>query len=385
MTAPSPLFDLDDSAALVAADVDGVLRSAALAGAQVRATAAAVVESVSGRLQDLRPRSVVFVCGDGRAGRAASILVAALGARIGVPLVHAAGTPPWVGPLDVVLVCGDDAGDPRLAESTSAAVRRGAETVLVTPDEGPLRSAAAGRGIFVPPRIAVREHNTVMRYLAADIAVLGALADGAYRPLLPDLDVLADLLDGEAARNHPSHEVFHNPAKSLAARMSGARVVLTGSSPVAVEVARHAGEILFRAAGIVSATGELGDVVAAAIAAGRVASTDSAAQYDPFFHDEQVDGPRPQPPVRVMVFAAPDAVATTERRTAAVPDVEVLSADTSMFEIPGSGYTHAGSRDSGARANTGLDAAKPDELGSMTLLATRLEMAAAYLHVMGGR
>ncbi|RRQ26473.1 tobH protein [Rhodococcus sp. Eu-32] len=384
MTAASPLFDLDDSDALVAADVDGVLRSAALAGAQARATSTAVVESVSDRLRDLRPRSVVFVCGDGRAGRAASVLVAALGSRIGVPLVHAPGTPPWVGPLDVVLVSGDDAGDPRLAESTAAAVRRGAETVLVTPDEGPLRSAAAGRAVFVPPKIAVREHNAIMRYLAAGIAVLGTLSDGAYRQLLPDLDVVADLLDAEAARNHPTHEVFHNPAKSLAARISGARVVLTGSSPVSVEIARHAGEVLFRAAGVVSATGELGDVVFAAVAAGRSAATDSGASYDPLFHDEQLDGPRPQPPVRVVVCSPPDAVALTERRTAAVPDALVLSADTTMFDPRTSGYTEAGRRVPEDRTPD-IEAVNLGELGAMTLLATRLEMAAAYLHVMGGR
>lgn len=85
MTAVSSLVDLDDSDALIAADREGSLRSAALAGAQVRAVATAVDESVLERLADLRPRSVVIVTGDGRSSRAASLLVAALGDRLGVP------------------------------------------------------------------------------------------------------------------------------------------------------------------------------------------------------------------------------------------------------------------------------------------------------------
>ncbi|WP_072806754.1 tobH protein [Rhodococcoides yunnanense] len=390
MTAASPVLDLDDSAAVVAADTDGVLRSAALGGAQVRATSTAVTEAVADRLRDLRPRSVVFVSGDGRAGRAASMLIAGAGARIGVPLVRAAGTPLWVGPLDVVVVAGDDAGDPRLAEATSIAVRRGAETVLITPAEGPLRSAAAGRGVFVPPRIAAREHNTLMRHLAAGIGVLANVSDGAYRSLLPDPDRLADLLDAEAARNHPSNEVFHNPAKSLAARISGSRVVLTGASPVAVELARHGSEVLLRAAGVVSSAGELADVVAAAVASGRQSSFGSGAQhsnidYDPFFHDDQLDGPRPEAPVRVLVSAAPNLVAATERRVAAVPDAVVMSVDEAGLDRTEPGYAGANSLEFGTRSAPELGTGGLDDLEAMSLLATRLEMAAAYLHLMGGR
>lgn len=370
MNAVSSLVDLDDAEGLIAADVDGALRSAALAGAQVRATASTFADNVGDRLVDLRPRSVVFVAGEGRAGRAASLLISAVGARIGVPLVHASSTPPWVGPLDVVVVLGDDAGDPRLSESTAAAVRRGSETFLVTPDEGPLRSAAAGRAVFLAPRIAAREHNTLMRYVAAGSSVLGAIAHESYSPLLPDLARLADLLDDEAARNHPVHEVFHNPAKSVATRMAGSRIVFTGVDSVAMEVARHASEVMLRVAGTVTAAVELADVIAAGHS--RRSPSAGSVDYDPFFHDEQVDGPRPEAPARVVVLAPPALAQDAERRTAALNDVTVLTVSDNDIEI-----------DTGP----GREANRPETLRhieSTVLLATRLEMSAAYLHVIGG-
>ncbi len=156
MTAPSSLLDLDDVDALLAADVDGTLRFAALGGAQIRATAAAVHENALARLHGMQPRSVVLVSGEGSASRAAELTQAAVGSRIGVPVLGAVGTPPWVGPLDVVVVAGDDAGDPRLVESVDSALRRGAEVVVVAPDEGPMRAAGAGRALLLPPRVAVQ-------------------------------------------------------------------------------------------------------------------------------------------------------------------------------------------------------------------------------------
>nr|WP_296772398.1 tobH protein [Rhodococcus sp. (in: high G+C Gram-positive bacteria)] len=372
MTALSALLDLDDADALIAADSEGALRSAALAGAQVRATATEFADGVGDRLRGMRPRSVVFVAGEGRAGRAASLVIAAVGSQIGVPLVHTPRTPPWVGPLDVVLVSGDDAGDPRLAESVAAAVRRGAETILVTPDEGPLRAAAAGRAVFLPPRIAVREHNSLMRYLTATMCVLDAVALDNYRSLLPNLDTLADRLDDEAARNHPAHEVFHNPAKALASRITAGRIVLTGTDPVSVEIARHGSEVLLRAAGVVATSGELADVVAAVVHAGRAAAS-TLVDYDPFFHDEQVDGPRPEAGIRVLVAATPTRAAEAERRTAALDDAVVLTVSNDDLLVTPQGVPEV------------PQASAAGDLESMTLLATRLEMAAAYLHLMGGR
>ncbi|MBT2272316.1 tobH protein, partial [Rhodococcus enclensis] len=127
MTAPMPLLDLDDSEGLSAADSEGLLRSVAMGGAQIRATASAVGEGVISRLAGLRPRSVVLIAGAGGARHGARIALALVGDSVGCPLLVLDRTPSWAGPLDVIVVAGDDAGDPRLVESVDSAVRRGAE------------------------------------------------------------------------------------------------------------------------------------------------------------------------------------------------------------------------------------------------------------------
>lgn len=379
MTAVDSLVDLDDADALIDADREGSLRSAALAGAQVRSVATAVDESALHRLGDLRPRSVVIVTGDGRSSRAASLLVAALGDRLGVPLVRGAGAPPWVGPLDVVVVAGDDAGDPRLAESVDAASRRGAEVVVVAPQEGPLRAVASARVVWLPPRVAVRDHNNLTRYLAAFVAVFGAVAGGSWKSLLPNLSQLADLLDAEAVRNSPSNEMFHNPAKALASKLNGGKVVLTGGSPAAVEVARHGSEVVLRVAGAVVGAGELGDVIAASIHASLVPTTGSAGRYDSFFHDDQLDGPLSRESMRVLVVSSETDRAVVERRIAGVPESELLLTDSGDTPSSSDGFDLGSAPSSAIHVPATLSV-----LDTMSVLATRLETAAAYLQLMGG-
>ncbi|WP_067571258.1 tobH protein [Nocardia acidivorans] len=379
MIAGTPVLDLDDVASLEAADAGGTLRSAASGGALVRATAAALAEDALTRLRELRPRSLVLVSGSGRAARAAALLVAALGDRTSMPLVAATAIPPWVGPLDVVLVAGDDAGDPRLAEAVDFAVRRGAEVVVAAPDEGPLRAAAAGRATMLPPRVRVLDHNRLLRYLAVGMAVLAAVDPNRTGPLLPDLNALADLLDAEALRDGPQHEAFHNPAKTLATRMQQRkRMVLAGDSPAAAILAAHGSEVLLAAAGQITSAVTLAEAVAAH--GGLVQAAGVAAPgFDPLFHDEELDGPAPVEQVRLFVLSS-DADQSAARRRLAVfgsdaglvdaelvnVDAETASADPELGAAPG------------PPANRG-------ELEQLAVLALRLEMAAAYLRLLGAR
>uniref|UniRef100_UPI002457998C tobH protein n=1 Tax=Nocardia abscessus TaxID=120957 RepID=UPI002457998C len=314
MIAGTPVLDLDDAASLEAADAGGALRSAASGGAQVRATAAAVGEDALARLADLRPRSVVFVSGSGRAARAAGLLVAALGDRAGLPVVPAAALPPWVGPLDVVLVSGDDAGDPRLIDAVDRALRRGAEVVVAAPHEGPLRAAAAGRAAVLEPRVPVLGHNRLLRFLAAGIAVLRAVDPQRTGAAVPDLTELADVLDAEALRDSPHNEVFRNPAKTLAARMQQRGIVLAGDSPAAAELAEHGAEVLLQSAGKVATAVDLAEAVAARTRMSEAAGG-SAPDFDPLFHDEELDGPAPVERIRVFVLSADrDRAAAPPRR-----------------------------------------------------------------------
>ncbi len=83
MNATQAAVDLDDVEGLLAADRDGLLRAASMAGAQVRATAAALDEGDLDALQyDQPPRTVIWVAGRGNAETAGTMLSAALG-RLG--------------------------------------------------------------------------------------------------------------------------------------------------------------------------------------------------------------------------------------------------------------------------------------------------------------
>lgn len=359
MIAGTPVLDLDDVASLEAADSGGTVRSAASGGAQVRATAAVVAEDVLARLRDMRPRSVVVVTGAGRAARAAGVLLACLGERAGLPIVSVPALPQWVGPLDVVLVAGDDAGDPRVVNAVDRALRRSAEVVVAAPDEGPLRTAAAGRAILLPPRVRVLDHNRLLRYLAVGVAVLQAVDPTHVGPLTPELSALADALDAEALRDGPANEVFHNPAKLLAARMQQRRIIVSGDSTAANQVAGHAAEVLLGTAGQISAAADLSGVAAAHI---RISGTAGAAapEFDPMFHDEELDGPAPVQRVGLFVVSAdPDQIAARRRLALFGHGSGLIDAELVTLE---------------GEAGT--------ELEQLAVLTLRLEMAAAYLRLL---
>ncbi|MFI6774916.1 tobH protein [Nocardia sp. NPDC050412] len=391
MIAGTPVLDLDDAASLEAADVGGALRSAASGGAQVRATAAAVGEDALARLADLRPRSVVLVSGAGRAARAASLIVAALGDRAGLPVVPVAALPPWVGPLDVVLVAGDDAGDPRLIDAVDRARRRGAEVVVVAPHEGPLRAAAAGRTSLLEPRIPVLDHNRLLRFLSACIAVLRIVDPTRAGALVPDLTELADVLDAEALRDGPHNEVFRNPAKTLAARMQQRAIVLAGDSPAASELAEHGAEVLLQSAGKVATAVHLAEAVAANPRMVEAAG-ESAPNFDPLFHDEELDGPAPVERIGVFVLSADLDQAAAHRRLAVfgtgsgLVDADLVSADVELLHTSlndPAAPMPARVDDSGAPLPGTI--AHASELEQLAVLAVRLEMAAAYLRLIGSR
>lgn len=384
MIAGTPVLDLDDVASLEAADSGGILRSAASGGAQVRATAAAVAENALIRLDGLRPRSLVLVSGTGRAARAATLLQAAFGDRAGLPIISATTIPQWVGSLDVVVVAGDDSADPRLTGAVDRALRRGAEVVVAAPDEGPMRAAAAGRAAMLPPRVRVLDHNRILRFVAVGIAVLQAIDPTHIGPLVPNLDELADALDAEALRDGPHHEVFHNPAKTLAARMRERRLVLTGDSPAAAVVAEHGAEVLLQTAGQIAAAVDLTEAVAAN--ARLIESAEATAPgYDPLFHDEQLDGPAPVDRARVFVVSADGDQVAARRRLAVfgagagIVDADLVNVDIELMRTEASVPREAGASEPPAPA-----AGRGSELEQLAVLVLRLEMAAAYLRLLGG-
>lgn len=363
--------DLDDPSGLIAADVDGHLRAAALAGAQARAVAVAVDEGALAELDGIAPRAVVVVCGAGPAAAAAGFVDALTAGRFDVPLVRSTELPPWVGALDVVVVCGFDAGDLVLAGAIATAARRGAVVVVAVPMEGPVAEAAAGRTVDLSPRLHVPERFGFIGVAAALLAVLGRIA-GTERGAAPGegfLHVLAEVLDDEAVRGAPDRDVESNPAKRLAARMTGRRIALTADTAPGLAVAEHAASQALTLGGQVVAAVGLADVelatpeLAAAPAGGALGAGSSAA-VDPLFHDPFLDGPVAQSPLRILSVTTEQRAPLVQARLRALPDVESLAVDEGADRAP---------ETTGPRADA-LD---------LLALAVRFDLASVYRRLTG--
>ena len=304
-----------------------------------------------------RPRTVVWVGGRGAAEAAGTMLGAALSGSAGEPLVLAADSPPWIGPLDVLVVAGDDPADPALVNAAATAVRRGASVVVAAPYAGPLRDATAGRAVVLEPRLWVPDDFGLCRYLAAGLATLAAVD-----PAIPaDLAALADELDAEALRNGIGREVFTNPAKALADRMTGRSVVLAGDCAATRALARHGATVLLRVAGEPVAAVGLSDFVVALQSGGL--SSRPAEPVDALFHDEEIDGPRPGRN-RVIALSLTAERPVLSARVAGFDDIDLLGAE-----------------DTGDENASSAEGRVEQQLA---VLALRLEMAAVYLRLAAG-
>jgi hypothetical protein len=369
VNATESMVDLDDVEGLIAADRDGSLRAAAMAGAQVRATAAALGEGDLDQLQsDAPPRTVIWVAGRGNAEAAGSLLAATLGGSLAAPIVVAPEVPPWIGALDVLVVAGDDPGDPSLVSAAATGVRRGARIAVIAPYEGPLRDATAGRSVALPPRVWVPDEFGFCRYLAAGLAVLHMVDPG----LRVDLSALADELDAEALRNSAARELFTNPAKALAERMSGCEVVVAGDTAATLVLARHVAAVLLRVAHRAVAAAGLAD----ALAALRSGMSDAQDRERSIFHDEQIDGPLPTR-VRTFVLTADAERPVVMAKVAGMENIHVINAEDvpEALALDTSDVVHA----------PGTAPAGPGRLEEqLALLALRMEMTAVYLKLVRG-
>lgn len=246
-----PVFDdsmLDSPDRLTEVDTAGLLRSAALGGAQIRSTVEAAEElDIPRRLEGIRPRALVLLARPGSGPTVMRLLGSLLGPSAPVPLVIADVVPSWIGALDVVFAHADNGEDPALAESIARAAARGARIVVTAPEHGPVAAAAAGRALHIEPRISTAPGFDHHRALAGGLVTLRALD-----LLRPNLAAMADALDREAERGHPMHESFVNPAKALALRLADRTPLLWGMDPVATAVAAHAALVLAGFAGMVA-------------------------------------------------------------------------------------------------------------------------------------
>jgi hypothetical protein len=353
------VIDLDDTEALIDSDRDALLRAASTAGAQVRATGAATEEGALDSIRDHGPpRTLIWVAGRGTAEAAGAMLAAALGGTAAEPIVVAAEVPPWIGPLDVLVVAGDDPGDPALVTAAATGVHRGVGVVVAAPYEGPLRDVTAGRVAVLQPRLGIPDEFGLPRFLAVGLAVLASVDAG----LRIDLAALADELDAEALRNSAGREMFANAAKTLAGRVVGRRVVLAGDGAATLALGRHASMALLRIAGVVTAASGLADALVAVQA--------QHGSVDDIFHDDDIDGPSAGR-LRVLVLSLAGEREMVAARIGRNADIDLIGAqDVPMApEVP--------EMPSGVSRGVG-------RIEELAMLAVRLEMAAVYLRLVQG-
>ncbi|SFS40256.1 SIS domain-containing protein [Saccharopolyspora flava] len=340
---------LDDPARLADVDSGGLLRLAALFGAQVRATAETAAEVGLDDLADDRPRAVVLLTRPGVSANVARLLLALTGARCPVPVVAADELPSWVGALDVVFAHTDDVGDVTLAESVATACRRGASVVLAAPSDGPVAAAGAGRAKLLVPRVPVPPALAFAYVFAAGISTFRALG-------LLDFDVeeLAEELDKEAERAHPGHESLSNPAKSLALRMAERTPLLWGLGPVTTAVAAHASFALGAHAGVPAHVTDYPQAVAQRGLHRAAAAVGSEADI---FAD-----PDDEPGVALRVFL----ISTRHDERVEVGERSALR------DLPGADVVAPG------------DTVRADPLLRAAVLAARFDLAAVYLGLAAG-
>ncbi|ADJ49717.1 hypothetical protein AMES_7894 [Amycolatopsis mediterranei S699] len=343
---------LDDPARLAEADSAGLLRAAAMAGAQVRATAELAAElELSERLDLGRPRAVVLIDRPGVSRTLTRLLAALLAPSCPVPVVVAEVVPSWIGALDVVFAHTDDPGDRELAASLERAARYGASVVLSGPSEGPVAAAVAGKGLLLAPRIPVPPELAFPRGLAA-----GLLTANALGLLISDVQVLADQLDLEAEKDYLARESFANPAKALALRVADRVPLLWGLDPVAVAVGEHAAHAFAAHAATVCDVEDYRQALARP--ALRRAAQSGGAERDIFADPDDPSGDNI--PTRVLLLSVRTGPATDAARYQAedlLPGADVIAP---------------------------AEEIEADEIVRAAVLALRFELAAVYLGLAAG-
>ncbi|WP_340687142.1 hypothetical protein LCL61_13500 [Amycolatopsis coloradensis] len=336
---------LDDPARLAEADTAGLLRAAAMAGAQVRATAEAAAElELSDRLDVGRPRSLVLIDRPGVSRTLTRLVAALLTPSCPVPVVVAEVVPSWIGALDVVFAHTDDAGDRELAASLERAARFGATVVLSAPGEGPVAAAVAGKGLLLAPRLPVPPEMAFPRGLAAALLTANALG-----LLVADLEQLADQLDAEAEKDYLARDSFANPAKAMALKLAERQPLLWGLDPVAVAVGEHAAHAFAAHAAVVCDVEDYRQALARP--ALRRAALSGGVDRDIFADPEEGDGATPRV-LLLSVRTGPAAEAARYQAEDLLPGGDVIAP---------------------------AEEIETDEIVRAAVLALRFELAAVYL------
>ncbi|MFJ1708934.1 SIS domain-containing protein [Kitasatospora sp. NPDC088346] len=284
---------LDDPAALLRADRQHALLSLAAVGARIRIAARlADAAGLAGLRPEGRPRTVV-VAGSGSVLTAGAVL-----ASLAVPNCQVLSLPPaesrpagpeftsglgwqlpgWVGPLDLVVLASPQGIEGGLISLAEQAYTRGCAIAVIAPEHSPLAEAALQvRGLPLPYAPSTVEDGDQPRAdepdlptedpaaLWAFLTPLLALAERTGVTQLPpgSLDAAADRLDEVAVRCRPDAQTYTNPAKALAAQLSGTVPLVWGAGPVTGAAAERFAAVLADRAGLPALPGLLPRVLVA--------------------------------------------------------------------------------------------------------------------------
>lgn len=226
------MIDLDDAAALRAADPEGMLVTVAALPAHVR-EGYALGRGTSGLPSADGVTSLVF-CGMGGSAIAGDVIRALLGDRLRVPVsvVRTPELPAHCGPETLVLASSYSGGTSETVAMFEQAVGRGCRVVAIA-SGGPLAERAEAHAAallrlpegFAMPRAA-------FGYLA--LAPLGALeVMGLVSSVATEVDEAVRILQVLLARCGPSTPAADNPAKSLARAIGGRTPVVWGADGIA--------------------------------------------------------------------------------------------------------------------------------------------------------
>jgi len=224
------VIDLDDVAALRAADPSDMLGTVAALGSHVRSSYD-VGRGVP-RLPDLDGITSVVFCGMGGSAVAGDVLKQAFRDRLDVPVDvnRSALLPAFAGPHTLVVVSSYSGNTSETLSAYREAVDRGCRIVAIT-SGGELERSCAERGLAVVPVPGGGQPRAALGHLT--FAMLGGLEAAGLVPRIErEVEATIEALDGLAARLGPDVPAASNEAKGLAAWLGDRVPVVWGAEGI---------------------------------------------------------------------------------------------------------------------------------------------------------
>lgn len=224
------MIDLDDVAALRAADPSDMLGAVAALGSDVR-TSYDAGRAAQG-LPDLDGITSVVFCGMGGSAVAGDVLRQAFRERVVVPVEvnRSPLLPAFAGPHTLVIVSSYSGSTSETLSSYHEAVERGCRVLAIT-SGGELARSCADHGLAVVPVPGGGQPRAALGHLA--FAMLGALEAAGLLPRLQgDVTETVAALEARAAELAPDVPTAANPAKQVASWLGERVPVVWGAEGI---------------------------------------------------------------------------------------------------------------------------------------------------------